>query len=82
MLSSTRQNFHHSKLPALGAIVAISRELCHSRPHLAGKWIVESFPLCDNIRPWSIGIHTVNLAQLGRRAVKVTVSGFYCEEVE
>lgn len=50
-----RQNFHHSKLPDLGQVVELP----------SGKrGIVESFPLCDNVLPYSIGIHTVNVRRL------------------
>ncbi len=49
-------NIHHSKLPrpgVLGRIVGVPtidpRRRC---------W-VESYPLCDNVWPYSIGIHTV-----------------------
>jgi hypothetical protein len=80
MLNNKRQNFHHSKLPNLGDIVEI-----HDKPLGFGsryrKFIVESFNLCDNALPYSIGIHTVNLAALNNRNEKFTVSGFYCEVV-
>ena len=55
MLKSTRQNFHRSKLPksgALGYIVGLSTV----DPHR--KCITVAYPLCDNVRPYSIGIHT------------------------
>jgi len=80
MLSNTRQNFHHSKLPKPGAIVTVNMGP-FVRINTKRKWIVESFPLCNNALPYSFGIHTVNLRALdnGKRA---TISGFYCEEID
>jgi len=74
MLKSKRQNFHHSTLPKLGEIVILPRLGYGLR-----KFIVKSFPLCDNVRPFSIGIHTVNLEALDNKQ-EITVSGFYCVE--
>jgi hypothetical protein len=56
MLHCKRQNYHRSKLPPPGAI-----------GHIVGlrtvnprrKCIVSHYPLCDNVLPYSIGIHTV-----------------------
>lgn len=80
MLDNKRQNYHHSKLPKLGAIVEVRiRPLQQNERY--EKFIVESFNLCDNALPWSIGIHLVNLVSLRDRRVRVTVSGFYCQEV-
>lgn len=53
MLSAKKQNYHHSKLPALGDIGKIALPAYHHR-----KCQVIAFPLCDNILPYSIGIHT------------------------
>jgi hypothetical protein len=56
MLTHKRQNVHHSKLSKsgeLGRIVGLST----INPRR--KCIVIAFPLCDNIRPYSIGIHTM-----------------------
>lgn len=74
---NTRQNFHHSKLPRLGAIVTLPELKNHG---FTGKWIVESFNLCDNVLPYSVGIHTVNIASLANRNIVKTVSGFYCHD--
>jgi hypothetical protein len=74
---NTRQNFHHSKLPKLGSIVQLPRELTkYMKP---GKLIVESYPLCDNVRPYSIGIHTVNVRRLDN-GQRLNLSGFYLVE--
>jgi hypothetical protein len=56
MLHCTRQNIHRSKLPPPGTI-----------GHIVGlrtvdprrKCVVSHYPLCDNVRPYSLGIHTV-----------------------
>lgn len=72
MLKNKRQNFHHSKLPNLGDIVDTPLR------ELPGKWIVTSFNLCDNVLPYSVGIHLVNLELLSDRNIQKTVSGFYC----
>lgn len=61
---ATRQNYHHSKLPALGEVVELPS---------GAKGIVESFPLCDNILPYSKGIHTVNVRRLDNgRSIKIS----------
>lgn len=76
---TTKSNFHHSKLPKLGTICIVRvHELKPGHRHR--KFIVESYPLCDNVRPYSIGIHTVNLRALDN-GEKIRVSGFYCAEV-
>jgi hypothetical protein len=37
------------------------------------RGIVESFPLCDNILPYSKGIHTVNVRRLDNgRSIKIS----------
>jgi hypothetical protein len=80
MLNNKRQNFHRSQLPPLGAIVEVhDRELGYGRRYR--KFIVESFNLCDNVLPYSIGIHLVNISALDNRNEKYTVSGFYCEVI-
>lgn len=56
MLQGKRQNTHHSKLPspgALGHIVGLSTV------NPRRKCIVSHYPLCDNVLPYSRGIHTV-----------------------
>lgn len=59
MLTSTRQNFHRSKLPKLGEAGTITGL---STVNPKRKCIVVAFPLCDGAQ-WrgkflSIGIHT------------------------
>lgn len=55
MLKGKRQDFHHSKLPAPGAIGNI---IGLSTVNQRRKCIVIAYPLCDNVLPYSIGIHT------------------------
>lgn len=55
MLNYQRQNFHRSKLPKLGAIGRITG-LSTVNPRR--KCIVIAYPLCDNVHPYSIGIHS------------------------
>lgn len=81
---NTRQNFHHSKLPTLGAVGYLIAKVDRYRgavPLIEGKFIVESFPLCDNVRPWSVGIHTVNVRRLSDGA-RFNVSGFYFDQIQ
>lgn len=56
MLYCQHQNFHHSKLPPPGAI---GRIVGLSTVNPQRKCIVSHYPLCDNILPYSRGIHTV-----------------------
>lgn len=65
---TTRQNYHRSKLPKLGDIVRT--------PDTKRKAIVVAFPLCDNVLPWSIGIHTCYLQTLDNGEM-LRYSGFY-----
>jgi len=79
MLTTTRQNFHHSKLPAAGAVGYI---VGLQRAEFKGKWIVESFPLTDSPDyHYSYGIHTVNLRRLADNR-QCKVSGFYFQEAD
>ncbi len=55
MLHYKRQNFHHSKLPKPGAV---GRIVGLSTVNSRRKCIVVAYPLYDNVRPYSIGIHT------------------------
>lgn len=75
---NTRQNFHHSKLPALGSIVTVQ-----DRPRMFGhrfrRFIVEAFPLCDNVRPYSFGIHTAWIKALDNGS-RYQVSGHFLVE--
>lgn len=82
---NTRQNYHHSKLPALGTI-GYHPSTRNTPRHfwkcaeLKGKWIVESYNLCDNVLPYSRGIHLVNIRSLANPEIVDTVSGFYFME--
>jgi hypothetical protein len=77
MLQSKRQNFHHSKFPELGEIVKVPHLVCNRLngidPNV--KHIVIAFPLCDNVRPYSIGIHTCYIQSLKDKRV-FKISGF------
>lgn len=55
MLKCQRQNFHHSKLPKPGTIGCI---VGLSTIHPRRKCIVIAYPLCNNVHPYSIGIHS------------------------
>ena len=61
-----RANIHSSKLPGPGAIGTITG-LSTINPQR--RCIVESYPLCDNVWPYSIGIHkmTVRFLDNGER---------------
>jgi hypothetical protein len=71
-----RANVHHSRLPTPGAV-----------GHIVGlstidpqrKCIVSHYPLCDNVRPYSIGIHTVYVRFLDNRE-ELCVSGIWFRE--
>lgn len=67
----TRQNFHHSKLPKLGDIVELPS---------GSRGIVSHFPLCDNARPYSIGIHTVYVRRLDNNRI-IRIAGHYAVSV-
>ena len=71
MLQSKRQNFHHSKLPNVGEIVFL--------PKTKEKAVVESFPLCDNVRPYSIGIHTCTVRVLKNNERKRFAGHYFCQ---
>jgi hypothetical protein len=78
MLQSKRQNFHHSKMPAIGEIVKVPARICNRlngiNPNT--KHIVIAFPLCENVRPYSIGIHTCLIQSLKDGSIH-KVSGFF-----
>lgn len=80
-----RTNFHHSRLPKIGAIVtADTNRPSPFRDPCRRRWIVVAYPLNDNHTPnggpvYSIGIHTVILRALDNGEQK-RVSGHYCEE--
>lgn len=83
---NTRQNFHHSNLPRLGAIgyLVAGTDGYRGPQFLHGertKYRVVSFPVCDNVLPWSKGIHTVHVQRL-RDNRMFRVSGFYFTDPE
>lgn len=90
---TTRSNYHHSKLPPVGAIVHVliadspytrvdNRAKGNPWGYRWRKFRVVSYPLCDSPqwrgRYMSLGIHTVNLQALDNRQ-QVRVSGHWCE---
>lgn len=70
---NTRHNYHHSKLPAIGDIVSLPKYIQKSRHN---KYIVTSYPLCDNIIPYSRGFHTCWIKSL-KDGKEYKISGFY-----
>jgi len=71
-----RANFHHSKLPVpgvLGHIVGLSTV------DPQRKCIVSHYPLCDNVLPYSLGIHTVYVRFLDDHEI-MRVSGIWFRE--
>lgn len=83
MLSQYRQNHHKSKLPSPGSVgYLISKyDRLGTAYHYRGKQLyqVVAYPLCDNILPWSKGIHTAYFKSLKDQTVH-QLSGFYFEE--
>ena len=76
MLTATRQNYHHSKLPKPGELGTI-RGLSTVNPRR--RCIVESFPLTDSPDyRYSLGIHTVTVRFLDN-GERRRFSGFYFE---
>jgi len=81
MLKNKRQNFHHSKLPKIGAIITVNIRPLKSN-ETARKFIVTSYPLNDSADPkYSLGIHTVNIEALDNRNESHVVSGHHCETI-
>ena len=79
MLQNKRQNFHHSKMPNIGEVVRVPKDICNRLNGIDpkhNKAIVVSFPLCEGCRPYSIGIHTVNIKMLQDGSIK-NISGFF-----
>lgn len=69
-------NFHHSKLPEAGTIGHI---VGLSTVDPTRRCIVSHYPLCDNILPFSIGIHTIYVRFLDNSQV-IQVSGIWFQE--
>ena len=77
MLKCQRQNTHHSKLPQPGAeghIVGLSTV------NPQRKCIVSHYPLCDNVWPYSHGIHTMFVKFLDNGEI-ARFSGLWFEEL-
>lgn len=70
-------NIHHHTLPRPGEIGRLrGLERSGVSPHR--RCIVEAYPLCDNVWPWSHGIHTVTVRFLDNNERR-RFSGFYFE---
>ncbi len=69
-------NIHSSKLPGPGAIGWIAG-LATVNPQR--RCIVESYPLCDNLWPYSLGIHTMTVRFLDT-SERRRFSGIFFEE--
>lgn len=82
---TTIANVHRSKLPKPGAVgyLVNGHDRYRGPRYFKGertKFIVESFPLCDNVFPYSHGIHTVNVRRL-RDGARFKFSGFYFDSL-
>ena len=71
-----RSNFHHSGLPKAGAVGHV---IGLSSIDPTRKCIVSHYPLCDNILPYSVGIHSVYVRFLDDRQ-DIQISGVWFEE--
>ncbi len=76
MLKGQRQNFHRSKLPKPGTVGCI---VGLSTVNPCRKCIVVAYPLCDNVHPHSIGIHTCWVRFLDNSDIQ-RFSGIWFEE--
>jgi len=73
---TTIGNIHHSKLPKRGTIGYI---LGLPTVDPKRKCIVSHYPLCDNVLPYSIGIHTIYVRFLDNQN-EVRLSGIWFHE--
>jgi hypothetical protein len=84
MLKSKRQNYHHSKLPEPGEIgyLVDYKGRFNEKYYYGGKqkYQVIAYPLCDNVLPWSKGIHTAYFKSLKNGKI-IKMSGFYFEAI-
>lgn len=71
-------NFHKCKLPTPGSLGRITGLVMVDETRLC---IAESYSLCDNVLPWSIGIHTVIVRFLDNSERKRIAGMFFYEEV-
>ena len=67
MFNYKKQNYHHSKFPELGELIELPS---------GAKGIVLAFPLCDNVLPYSKGIHTCHVRRLDTGKM-IRISAFY-----
>lgn len=77
-----KQNFHHSKLPEPGQTGYLS----YTQNNWLGfptyfdgkkqKYQCVAYPLCDNVLPYSKGIHTAYFRNLANGRI-IQASGFY-----
>ena len=80
---TTATDRHHSVLPAIGEIGYLVAG--HNRYGEINYWHgrrqrfqVVAYPLCDNVQPYSVGIHTAFFRNLRNNRI-VRMSGFYFE---
>ena len=78
MLTGNRQNIHRSKLPKPGAIGHI---VGLSTVNPRRKCLISHYPLCDNVLPYSRGIHTVVVRFLDNGEI-ARFSGIWFKELE
>ena len=81
-----RTNYHHSKLPQIGAIGYLIEG--YGRFGDIRYWFGKrqkfqaiAYPLSDNVIPYSVGIHTAYFRNLKNGQI-VKMSGFYFEGAE
>lgn len=69
MFKHTPQNTHNRGFPELGTIAKLD----------GYNFKVVAYPVCDNVLPYSRGIHTVYAERLHDRVI-MQISAFYFEE--
>ncbi len=79
-----KTNYHHSEIPTIGSIgrLVMGYDRYNTPRYyrdVKTTWQCISYPLNDNVSPYSIGIHTANFKSLKNGSV-VRVSGFYFHE--
>lgn len=78
---TTKANRHHSKLPPLGEVGYLTNgtnrwgEILYWNGKRQ-RYQCVAYPLCDNVLPYSIGIHTALFKNL-RTGEVLQMSGFY-----
>ena len=83
MLQAVKQNYHHSILPKIGAVGYLVDNKRGEKLYWKGKQLYQvlAFPLCDNVSPFSRGIHTAYFKSL-KNGIIEKMSGFYFESIE